>query len=118
MKGKERAVMFETVCTTCPNSCSIEVEIVDGRPVSCSGNRCPRGEVFAFDEVCAPKRVLTTTVSLWKNGRKMLLPVRSAKPVPKSLQRDIVGALRNYQVNVPVRMGDVLVEDLLGTGIS
>lgn len=42
-------------CIVCPNGCELEVEIVDGKCISVSGNLCPKGAQYAAQEVEAPK---------------------------------------------------------------
>ena len=42
--------MKELVCITCPNSCRMTVEQKDRKWVA-SGNRCPRGQKFAGDDM-------------------------------------------------------------------
>ena len=71
-----------------------------------------------MNEVLAPKRVLTTTIFLRTASGMELLPVRSAHPIPRELQKQAVACLSDLVVNAPVRMGDVLVKDLLNTGVS
>lgn len=109
-------------CTTCPSECSLHVTVErDGeggvRVLDVSGNRCPRGDAFARQEVGRPVRVLTTTV-LVRGGDERLLPVRTAEAIPRDLARDAMGALRTVSVDAPVRMGDVVVADILETGVD
>lgn len=108
-------------CTTCPSECLLAVELErDGdapRVVAVHGNRCPRGEAFARQEVTCPMRILTTTVPV-RGGELKLLPVRTAEAIPRHLHREAMEILRRTVVDAPVRMGDVVLEDLLGTGVD
>ena len=72
--------MLELTCIVCPQGCRISVEQKESE-VLVSGNGCKRGEVYAREEVVAPKRVLTSVVSI-KNTKK-LLPVKTATAIPK-----------------------------------
>ena len=73
--------MKELVCITCPNSCRMTVEQKDRKWVA-SGNRCPRGQKFAEDEMTCPKRTFSTTVrTAWKEVP--VLPVRMSQEIPK-----------------------------------
>lgn len=110
-------------CTTCPSECLLTVEIersaddalVEVRSVT--GNSCPRGDKFAHQELTCPMRVLTTTVAV-SGGDEALLPVRTAEAIPLALHAQTMTLIRDLVVNAPIRMGDVVLEDLLGTNID
>lgn len=110
-------------CTTCPSECLLTVEVergTDGAVVevrSVTGNSCPRGDTFAHQELTCPMRVLTTTVAV-SGGDEALLPVRTAEAIPLALHAQAMDLIRGLVVNAPVRMGDVVLEGLLNTGID
>lgn len=110
-------------CTTCPSECLLTGEIersADGALVevrSVTGNSCPRGDKFAHQELTCPMRVLTTTVAV-SGGDEALLPVRTAEAIPLALHAQTMTLIRDLVVNAPIRMGDVVLEDLLGTNID
>ena len=84
---------------------------------SVTGNSCPRGDKFAHQELTCPMRVLTTTVAL-SDGGEALLPVRAAEAIPLALHAQAMDLIRGLVVDAPIRMGDVVLEDLLGTGVD
>lgn len=110
-------------CTTCPSECLLTVEVerdADGAMVvvhSVTGNSCPRGDTFAHQELTCPMRVLTTTVAV-SGGDEALLPVRTAEAIPLALHAKAMDLIRGLVVEAPIRMGDVVLEDLLGTSIN
>lgn len=110
-------------CTTCPSGCLLTVEVerdADGAVVevcSVTGNSCPRGDTFAHQELTCPMRVLTTTVAV-SGGDEVLLPVRTAEAIPLALHAKTMDLIRGVVVNAPIRMGDVVLKDLLGTSIN
>lgn len=110
-------------CTTCPSECLLTVEVerdADGAVVevrSVTGNSCPRGNTFAHQELTCPMRVLTTTVAV-SGGDEALLPVRTAEAIPLALHIQAMNLIRGLVVDAPIRMGDVVLEDLLKTGID
>lgn len=110
-------------CTTCPSECLLTVEVergADGAVVvvrSVTGNSCPRGDTFAHQELTCPMRVLTTTVAV-SGGDEVLLPVRTAKAIPLELHAQAMDLIRGLVVDAPIHMGDVVLEDLLHTGID
>ena len=110
-------------CTTCPSECLLTVEIehdVNGnvaRVRSVTGNSCPRGDKFAHQELTCPTRVLTTTVAV-SGGDEALLPVRTAEAIPLALHAQAMALIRGLVVNAPIRMGDVVLPNLLDTNIN
>lgn len=110
-------------CTTCPSECLLTVEaerdangaVVEVRSVT--GNSCLRGDKFAHQELTCPMRVLTTTVAV-SGSDEALLPVRTSEPIPLELHAQAMNLIRGLVVNAPIRMGDVVQEDLLGTNID
>lgn len=109
-------------CTTCPSECLLTVEVerdADGvaEVRSVAGNSCPRGDKFAHQELTCPMRVLTTTVAV-SGGDETLLPVRTAEAIPLELHAQAMGLIRGVIVEAPIRMGDVVLENLLDTNIN
>ena len=98
-------------CIECPIGCSIEVEMQDGKVVSVKGNACPRGKLYAENEVVCPKRVITSTVRA-KDGS--LVPVKTDKPVKKSEIFSVMEKINAVVCDMPVTMGQVLVENIEG----
>ncbi len=108
--------MRNITCTVCPMGCSLVVSKVDGE-YKVEGNTCKRGAKYGVEEVTNPRRVITTTVKL-NGGYLNLLPVKTNDSVPKELMFDIMKLLDNVEVNAPVSVGDVIVKDVLGTGVD
>ena len=110
-------------CTTCPSECLLTVEVerdADGAAVevrSVTGNSCQRGDKFAHQELTCPMRVLTTTVAV-SGGDEALLPVRTAEAIPLTLHAQAMNLLRGAVVDAPIRMGDIVLPNLLNTGID
>jgi len=120
-KNAIEALQFN--CTTCPSECLLTVEVernADGHVAavrSVTGNSCPRGDKFAHQELTRPMRVLTTTVAV-SGGDEALLPVRTAEAIPLALHAQAMALIRGVVVEAPIRMGDVVLENLLDTNID
>lgn len=110
-------------CTTCPSECLLTVEVERDsnnalmKVRSVTGNSCPRGDKFAHQELTCPMRVLTTTVAV-SGSDEALLPVRTAEAIPLELHAQAIDLIRGLVVEAPIRMGDVVLENLLDTSIS
>ena len=106
------------LCIGCPLSCRLEVDEDEaGAIVEVRGFSCKRGKTYAIQEHTDPRRVVTTTVAI-EGGALPRLPVRSTGAVPKGLVRDICAILRGVKVQAPIRMGDVVLDNVLGTGVD
>ena len=53
-----------------------------------------------------------------QKGIHPLLPVYTSAPFPKGLIREMLAELRHVEVSAPITMGAVVIEDVLGTGVS
>lgn len=106
-------------CICCPLGCSIEADMQGGSVVAVRGNGCPNGEKYAHTELTAPVRTLTSTVAFVNSKSGMrLAPVRSSEPIPKDKLFDCMKEIANISVSAPVRIGDTVLQNAAGTGIS
>jgi CxxC motif-containing protein len=51
-------------------------------------------------------------------GEYPLVSVKSEQPLPKGLLMQCIKAVNNVCVRAPIQIGDVLVENILNTGVS
>lgn len=103
-------------CILCPQGCTIEATLTEGEMMVC-GNRCNRGKMYAQEEIFHPVRTLTTTVKV-RSGIYPLIPVKSQRPIPKERLRQAMREIAVVEVEAPLESGQVLVEDLAGTGVA
>ncbi|MFX1377300.1 MAG: DUF1667 domain-containing protein [Promethearchaeota archaeon] len=106
----------EIRCIVCPTGCLVHVEYINGELII-EGHSCKRGEEYAREEFIAPKRILTTTLRV-ENGFLPLIPVRSDKPIPKDRLRDTLIKIAQTVAEAPIKMGDILIENVLGLEIN
>lgn len=104
-------------CVACPIGCALSAQIEEGEVTGVSGNACRRGESYAKTECIAPVRSLTTTVRA-RGGAYPLVSVRSAAPLPKEKLFDCMALINKTLVDAPVEIGDVVIPDILGTGVN
>jgi CxxC motif-containing protein len=105
------------VCINCPLSCPLELTEEDGEVLEVSGNECKVGVKYAEEEFRDPRRVVTTTVTA-KDGVLPLLPVRSVEAIPKRLVSQAVRVLADIAVDAPVENGQVILPNILDTGVD
>lgn len=107
---------MKLVCINCPRGCNLDVHEINGE-IKVSGNSCPRGEQYAINEMTNPLRTLTSTVKVISEKYDRL-PVITSSPIPKGKLIDAVKELKNIEIKVPVKMGDVVVSNILGLNID
>lgn len=106
--------MRELTCIGCPLGCSLRV-FEDGQ-LRVEGNTCPRGETYAKNEVLCPKRTVTSTVAI-RGGTVSRLSVRTQTEIPKEKIFACMEQIKAVSVDAPVRIGDVILPDVAGTGV-
>ena len=102
-------------CIICPRGCPMTA-VIEGEAVKVSGHTCPKGEEYAVNECTNPVRTVTATVRV-DNRRDTMVSVKTENPVPKGNMADVMTALRKITVKAPIRIGDVVLEDVFGTKI-
>ena len=108
---------IDMTCIVCPLGCRMEVEY-EGKVISqVVGNGCKRGVKYAEEEITAPVRTVTTTITILGSHVKRL-PVKTSAPVDKRRIFEIIRALKDVTATAPIGVGTVIVEDICGTGVD
>lgn len=111
------AIEKTVTCIVCPKSCRIHAKIQDGQILEIKGYECKRGLEYAKTELIDPKRILTTMVKLdGCNGR--VLSVRTRSPISKELLHKAMVELKDVVAQHPVKVGDIIAGNILGTGVD
>lgn len=104
-------------CICCPLGCRIEVALDENGQVSeVSGYTCKRGADYAAQEAVAPERMVTAVLCV--SGCLEPVSVKTQRPVPKAAMKDVLTAVAALRLDAPVAAGDVLIEDVCGTGVA
>jgi CxxC motif-containing protein len=106
--------MKEMICIVCPRGCHINI---DESTLTVQGNSCEKGCEYAKNEIVAPKRTVTGSVGI-SGGIHPRLAVRTDRAVPKEKMFEIMAALHAFTANSPVKRGEILIEDVCGTGAN
>lgn len=110
--------MHEVICIVCPKGCHLQVsqnEETDEYEVR--GATCDRGMDYGINEVTNPVRVLTSTVKV-TGSNLVRCPVRTNGSIPKAKIFDCMEEINRVDLQAPVKVGDVVIEDIAGTGIE
>lgn len=105
------------ICVACPLGCPIEIEMENGEVISVTGNTCKRGDAYARTEITNPMRSLTTSVKV-EGGVHPVVPVKSSAPIPKGKMFECMDVINQTSVKAPVKIGDVVIENILGLGVD
>lgn len=112
----EERMKKEFTCICCPLGCQITVTEENGQLII-TGNNCPKGEKYVKDEMTNPTRMVTSMVQV-DGGEIPVVSVKTKEAIPKEKIQDCIEALKGITVNAPVKIGDVILEDVADTGIS
>ena len=107
----------ELTCIGCPMGCLVTVTMDNGEVVSVSGNSCKIGDNYARKEVVRPMRIVTSSVSV-KGTENARVSVKTASDIPKSAIFDVMEHIHRTQAVSPVKIGDVIISDVAGTGVN
>jgi CxxC motif-containing protein len=115
------------VCIACSLGCRLTVRAVDEsgkfaavpdeQAIRVQGNKCANGELYAREEVLAPKRIVTATVRI-RAGRTARLPVKTTSALPKDLIPDLLDEIYRWELEPPIALGQKLMEDIYGSGVD
>ena len=102
-------------CIVCPNGCEIETEYEETQVLSVTGNLCPKGRTYVTQELVDPRRTIASSVRVL-GGVLPLTSVRLNRPIPKDRIFDVMKEISRRTLQAPVRIGDVVIENVLGLG--
>ncbi|HBP37712.1 MAG TPA: hypothetical protein DD640_03035 [Clostridiales bacterium] len=108
--------MKELICIGCPMGCQLQVDVEGDKIRSIRGNVCARGSQYARDEILQPRRMVTSLIPV--AGSRIPLSVRTRTSIPKHLIGECLKHIRQISVSLPVRTGDVILANILGTGVD
>ena len=105
--------MKEVICICCPKGCHLQVD--EQNDYAVTGNGCPNGIAYGKEELTNPTRIVTSTVRA-EGGLHPRCAVKTTLPVPKGMMMDVMKVLDSVVVTSPVNTGQVIVNDICGTG--
>ena len=102
----------QMTCVSCPVGCQlfIEDDVI-------TGNQCSRGYAYAFQELTNPKRIVTSTVATC-SSYKPRLSVKTDQPINREFVFEVISALRKIRIDVDTRVGDIVIDDILKSGVN
>ena len=107
----------ELTCINCPLGCSLTVTLDGEKVIKVEGNTCPKGKTYGEKEVINPTIILTSSVMV-TDGKLPVVSVKTASDIPKNKIRECAAGLKNITVQAPVKIGDIILENIGGTGVA
>ncbi len=107
----------QITCIGCPLGCAVTITMKQGEITSVTGYTCSRGEKYARKEVTHPTRIVTSIVKV-NEGDIQMVSVKTESDIPKDKIFDCMEAIREIVVTAPVKIGDIIVPDVCGTGVN
>ncbi|MCL2197971.1 MAG: DUF1667 domain-containing protein [Defluviitaleaceae bacterium] len=102
----------EFTCVVCPWGCLLKIS-----DENISGYSCNRGLKYAKSEQTDPRRSISGSVRI-SGAVQNALPVKTSAPLPKHLLLEAAKLLHTVTVSPPVKTGDVIIPNILGTDIN
>ena len=109
---------IDLTCIGCPMGCQITVTKENGEIADVTGYTCKRGLEYAKKEVTNPTRIVTSSVPVTGSRRLRMVSCKTREDIPKGKIADVLFAMHQTTVQLPVRIGDVIVGDVAGTGVD
>lgn len=107
----------EFTCIKCPLGCNVVATLEDGKIVNITGNTCPRGAEYVTNELTDPRRTVTSLVKV-EGGIRPVASVKTKADIPKDDIMNCIEELKAVVMKAPVHIGDVVLENVCGTGID
>ena len=108
---------MEMTCIVCPKGCQMSIERLDDGDIKVTGNTCPNGERYARNEILHPMRTVTSTVRV-SGGVMPQVSCKTEKDIPKGKIFECMEVLASVDIEAPVSMHQILVEDICHTGVN
>lgn len=100
--------MRELICISCPQGCRLQAEL-SGDSWLITGNRCPRGEAYARQELTDPRRMVTAVMPC-DDPAHPFVAVRTTAPCPKAIIPGLLNKLYRRKLPSGIKNGDIVMK--------
>lgn len=107
----------ELTCIGCPLGCNLNVEMIGAEIIDVTGYSCKRGKEYAQKELTNPTRIVTSVVKV-NGGNMSVVSVKTENDIPKCKIQECIKALKNVEIDAPIKIGDILVKNVANTGVN
>lgn len=103
-------------CICCPKGCQITLD-TENPEATMKGHGCQQGFDYALGELLHPMRTISSTAEI-KGAIHPRIPVKTNGNIPKEMIFEVMAEINKISVESPVKCGEVLIENVLGTGVD
>ena len=100
------------ICIMCPKGCNMTATKTD-KEIKVTGNSCPRGKIYATEELTCPSRIVTSIIQT-KYG---VIAVKTDKPIQKEKIQDCLKLIKSLTPK-KVKVGDKILSNILDTDVN
>lgn len=104
----------QMICVCCPNGCLLTAH-KDGDTYTVTGNRCPKGEEYAINEMTRPARNISSLIRV-EGANGPVVSCKTSKEIPKNKIMEVMEAIHQASIKAPVAVGDIIIKDVCKTG--
>ena len=101
--------MKELTCIVCPRGCRLKVD----DEMNVTGNACPRGKIYAINELTNPTRTITSSIRV-TNRPYTLVSVKTSNPIPKGKMFEVMQEIDKLSIEAPIKIGQIVKKNILG----
>ena len=101
--------MKELTCIVCPRGCRLKVD----DDMNVTGNSCPRGKIYAINELTNPTRTITSSIRV-TNRPYTLVSVKTSNPIPKGKMFEVMQEIDKLSIEAPTKIGQIVKKNILG----
>ena len=105
--------MKELTCIVCPRGCRLQID----DDMNVTGNFCPRGKIYAVNELTHPVRIITSSVRV-TNREDLLVSVKTSDAIPKEKIFEAMEEINKTIVHAPIKIGDIVIKNILGLDVN
>ncbi|KAA8663785.1 DUF1667 domain-containing protein [Clostridium sp. HV4-5-A1G] len=106
----------EVICNKCGKKCILSIDKCEN-DVEVEGNLCDKGIEYAKLEIDNKSDIFTTLVRI-KGSDYNVVPVKSSKPIDKSLWIECSKVLSRIHVGAPIKIGSIVCKNILNTRVD
>lgn len=108
--------METIICLSCPIGCYLQAEFKN-EEFLISNNKCPKGILFAKNELTSPKRIVTSTCRI-NSSFINRIPLKTNAPISKKDINKMLKLISAINLNSPVKSGEIVLKNILNSGVD
>lgn len=105
----------QVICIRCPNGCLVTADKNSDGGYDVSGNLCPKGKEYIINEFTNPVRNISSIMRVGGTDGDVVA-CKTGSEIPKAKIYDVMKEIKASEAAAPVKVGDILIKNVAGTG--